>query len=360
MQFQSIPMDRLDFGLEPEFERRTIWPPAGEANYSENDGLWFYDEGQKIGVHAWLGHSGAQYPEAFERLTVFLPGNELLVRTTRGPQHTDEFPAGPYMTARCEAPFERWRFTYDGPAHPTTPQELARGPLPPAAETVSVALDARARMIAPAFPQGGFYKDRKDFLAAPASHFFGGRRCEQVLFAEGRLRIGDVWFHISGPGLRTHRKGVRTMQTTGGTAVPKYTGHRWAHAVFPSGLEIYHTWFGGADGVPIDGSEAFVRRDGVFHRAEVIDPMPMRLDGTGDEASFSLRTRLGETQITCEVIADSFQSLLAPDFFGVQWDSPNPGTLAMSQAFVRYRHERETTINMMERSVGLGALQRPR
>jgi hypothetical protein len=205
--------------------------------------------------------------------------------------------------------------------------------------------------------------DRADYAQTSTSHFFGGFRCEQVLFADATLRIGDKWFRISGPGLRTHRKGARTMESSAATPVAKYTGHRWIHAVFPSGREIYHSWFGGADGgadgVAIEGSEAFVRDNGVFYRAEVSNPVPMTLDGAGARASFLFISALGETSIDCEVVADSFQSLLGDEFFGVQWDSPNPDCLAMSQAFVRYRWGDETAINMMERSVGTKSLQRP-
>ena len=137
------------------------------------------------------------------------------------------------------------------------------------------------------------------------------------------------------------------MQATDAVKVAEYTGHRWMHAVFPSGREIYHSWFGGADGVAIDG-ECFVRDAGITYRAEVRDPMPMGLEGAGARHSFTCVSSLGETPIDCEIVADSFQSLMGEEFFGVQWDSPNPACLAMSQAFVRYRwgdrHQHDGTL----------------
>jgi len=356
--YDRIPMSRLDFGLDAGVDRRSVWPPAGEAGYGENDAIWLYDEGQRVGVHAWLGHSGAQYPESFERMTVFLPDGNVLVKATHGPQHTEETPSGAHMRVRCDAPFERWFFSYDGPTILCTVDELRRGPVPSDRAPTHLVFEAHARMVAPAFPQGAFFRDRADYAKTTASHFFGGFRCEQALVADATLKIGDQWRRISGPGLRTHRKGTRTMQGSAAVPVAKYTGHRWVHAVFPSGREIYHSWFGGADGVAIDG-EAFVRDDGVFYRAEVHGPAPMSLDGAGARGRFSFTSELGETVIDWEVVADSFQSLMGEEFFGVQWDSPNPDCLAMSQAFVRYRWGDEVTINMMERSVGTKTLQRP-
>ena len=357
-RYDRIPMNRLDFGLDPATERRSLWPAAGDTGYSENDAIWLYDEAQGVGVHAWLGHSGAQYPEAFERMSVFLPDGVVLARAERGPQFTEATQSGPHMLARCEAPFERWLYAYDGPVLPTTAAELARGPVPAGRAPVNVVFEAHARMVAPAFPQGAFFKDKADYAKTSASHFFGGYRCEQVLTADATLRIGDKWYRLCGTGLRTHRKGARVMQATDAVKVAEYTGHRWMHAVFPSGREIYHSWFGGADGVAIDG-ECFVRDAGITYRAEVRDPMPMGLEGAGARHSFTFVSSLGETPIDCEIVADSFQSLMGEEFFGVQWDSPNPACLAMSQAFVRYRWGDETAINMMERSVGLAALKRP-
>ena len=103
-----------------------------------------------------------------------------------------------------------------------------------------------------------------------------------------------------------------------------------------------------------------MRDAGVTYRAQVRNPMPMGLEGAGARHEFSFVSGLGETHIQCEIIADSFQSLMGQEFFGVQWDSPNPDCLAMSQAFVRYHWGEETAVNMMERSVGLAALKRPR
>jgi len=98
----------------------------------------------------------------------------------------------------------------------------------------------------------------------------------------------------------------------------------------------------------------------VFYRAEVVRPMPMSLAGNGDRWAFELTYALGALHVDCEVVADSFEMLLAEEFFGVQWETKNPDALAMSQAFVRYRCEGEETVAMMERSIGLKTLERPR
>jgi hypothetical protein len=352
----QIPMNRLDFGLDPSTDLRSVWPPDGQPGYGENDGFWFYDEGQGIGVHAWLGHSGAEYPQAFERMTIFLPDGEVYVKATRGPQHTEAAPSGPHMWVRCDQPFERWSLGYDGPVFATSDQELRRRPPPSDRETTPVYMEAWARMIAPAFPQGAFYENREDYKAAPTYPFFGGFRFEQPLTADARLRIGDKWHRISGPGLRTHRKGVRAMASKPGAPTAKYVGHRWMHAIFPSGRAIFHSWFGGVDGVPIEGGEAYVRQDGIFYRAEVLNPMPMRLNGRGDTWPIEFKSALGVTRIEAEIIADSYQTMMADEFFGVQWNAANPDALAMSQAFVRYRWDGETAINMMERSIGVRTL----
>ena len=107
-QLDNIRMEKLDSGLDHSLEYRTIKSPAGEPGYAENDGLWVWDDEQSIGVHIWLGHSGAQYPDALERITVFLPDGRLLVKREQGRQITNESPAGPGLVVRCEKAFERW------------------------------------------------------------------------------------------------------------------------------------------------------------------------------------------------------------------------------------------------------------
>jgi len=362
--FDQIPMTRFDFGLEEQAEQRNLWGPPGEPGYSENDGFWMYDAGQGIGVHAWLGHSGNLFPEAYERFTAFLPGEQLLVRTTRGEQRSDAAPSGPHMTVRCEEPFHRWHYRYAGPAYPTTTEELRRSPPPSDRASVDVEFEAHARMLAPVFPQGAFFRDQGDYRSTSFFHYNGGLRYEQVLTADATLRIGDRWYRVSGPGMRTHRKGARSLASTNAVKVKKYEGHRWVHVIFPSGRALYYIFHGAQ--MPSEEPEAYVREGGVFYRAKPLNPLAMSLTGVGETASLKFEYAKGIAMIDCEIIADSYEMLLVErprgltqEFFGLQWDGGNPNALAMSQAFARYRWGDEVTINMMERSVGISSLSKP-
>jgi hypothetical protein len=349
----------MDFGFEAQADRRTIWSPAGVHGYGENDGFWAYDAGQGVGLHLWLAHSGARFPDAFERITVFLPDGELLVNAEVGRQHTDATQSGPHLSARCDEPFRSWSYRYDGALHATSVDALRRGPLPKDDILTPVRIDADLRMLSPPFPNGAFHRDQADYQKTPSCRFRGGFRFEQPLFAHATICIDGRWLRISGPGVRTHRKGARVLEPSALDApLAKYVGHRWMHASFPSGRSIYYQTYGGRDGF-IDEPEAYVRENGVFHRAQVVDPMPMSLAGPGDAWTFGLRSGLGAMSVDCEVVADSFQTMLTDEFFGVQWDTPKPDALAMSQAIVRYRCGGEATVNMMERSVGLDQLERP-
>lgn len=357
--YDRIPMERLDFGFEEQADRRTLWSPAGVHGYGENDGFWAYDEGQGIGLHLWLAHSGARFPDAFERVTVFLPNGELLVKAQVGPQHTDATQSGPHLSARCDEPFKYWSYHYDGSLYATSVDALRRGPLSPNDALVPVQISAHLRMLSPPFPQGAFYRDRSEYQKTSPARFNGGFRYEQPLFADATICIDGRWLRISGPGLRTHRKGARVLeQSSLDPPLAKYVGHQWMHAIFPSGRAVYYMCHG-RDGEFIDVPDAYVRENGVFYRAEVVNPMPMSLAGPGDTWTFALRSELGTVSIDCGVVADSFQTMLTDEFFGVQWDTPKSDALAMSQAIVRYRWGDETTVNMMERSVGMDHLKRP-
>src|ERR1700730_13463297 len=101
-QRDHVRLANIDGGLDAFLEYRTVKAPTGEEGYSENDALWVWDEAQSAGVIFWLGHSGNQYPQAIERVTVFLPDGSLLVKSELGVQVTDESPAGPGLGDRCD------------------------------------------------------------------------------------------------------------------------------------------------------------------------------------------------------------------------------------------------------------------
>jgi hypothetical protein len=352
-----VAMSALDGGLDPALEFRVRDEPADQPGYSENDGLWVYDDEQSVGIHTWLGHSGAQYPDAFERVSVFLPGGELLVHTELGAQTTNEWPAGPGLVVQCEEPYRRWRHTYRGTARPTTAAELRAGMVPADREPVPLEIDAVATMTAPPWVQGSFHESKDEYLATQAARFYGGFRFEQLLRGEVTVRIGEGAerreLRFAGPGLRTHRKGARVMGKDG--SADAYPGHVWMDAVFPSGRAIYVMLFAGADGLSPDGGEHWVREGDVFHRARLVGPPVFRTSLPGEEhLAFDLQTdELGTVHVEGDLVANSFAMLggRMPDWWGIQWDLAGTPALAMNQGIVRYRCDGEVACNMIERSI---------
>jgi hypothetical protein len=355
----GIEMSAIDGGLDASFEYASA-DPAGEGpGYGENDGLWLWDDEQSIGVHAWLGHSRAEGRECFERMTVFLPDGTLLVNAANGQPCTDASPSGASLIVRCDEPYRRWSYSYRGPARPTSAAELRDGPIPADRAEVDLEVHAEARMLLPPWTQGGFWVSREAWLRTPAASFTGGARFEQLLSGTATVRIaGAPEQRFTGSGLRTHRKGVRSLGSSE-DATEAYPGHIWMDAAFPSGRAFYVMWFGGPDGKSLEGGDCFVRDGDVFHRAEVVGPPPFRTTLAGEERfAFELTSDLGVTHIEGELVANSFETLggRMPDWWGIQWDLAGTSALGMNQGIARYRWDDEVASNMIERSAPIASL----
>jgi hypothetical protein len=361
-QRDHVRLANLDGGLDAFLEYRTVKAPTGEEGYSENDALWVWDDAQDAGVIFWLGHSGNQYPNAVERVTVFFPDGSVLMHSEVGEQSTDESPAGPGLVIHCDEPFKTWSYRYSGPARSTTQEELQSGPLPPNKESVSLSIAATATMAVPPWVQGAFSESREEWRQTPAAHFHGGYRYEQLLSAVLSVEVqGGDTLSLSCLGMRTHRKGTRILtQGPGGTQ--PFPGHVWMDAVFPNGRAFYVMRPGGADGIASEGGDAWVRQDDTFYRAEVRQPPLFQPTIRGEEKfSFQLESELGVDEIEGELVANCLNTMGVepPSGWGIDWDTKVPGALALSQGFARYSWRGEVACNMIERSLPIAGLTRP-
>jgi hypothetical protein len=363
-QRDHVRLRNIDGGLDAFLEYRTVKAPASEEGYSENDALWVWDDAQSMGVIFWLGHSGNQYPQAVERVTVFLPDGSLLMKSEVGEQSTDESPAGPGLVIHCDEPFKKWSYRYAGPAKLTSQAELRSGPIPPGAESISVSIEATATMLAPPWVQGAFTESREEWRETPAAHFHGGYRYEQLLNAEVTLHLGEGdhdSYRLSCLGMRTHRKGTRILGK-GPDGTERFPGHIWMDAIFPSGRAFYVMRPGGTNGIAVEGGDAWVRQDDTFYRAEVRQPPYFKPTIRGEEHfTFQLESELGVDKIEGEIVANCINTMGVepPSGIGVDWDTKVPGALALSQGFARYRWRGEVATNMIERSLPIAGLTRP-
>jgi len=363
-QRDRVELTTLTGGLDAFVEYRNVEPPGGEPSYGENDALWTWDDASSTGVILWLGHSGSQYPQGLEAVTVFLPDGSHLVHAEMGHQVTDEWPAGPGLIVRCEEPFRRWTYRYSGSARPTSATELRQGPIPSDRVSVGLSIEATAMMIAPPWVQGGFFESREEWQDTPGAAYNGGFRYEQPLRTEVTVLVqdgGERRYVISGDGIRTHRKGARLLDGES-AKVPPFPGHVWMDATFPSGRGFYVMRSGGKQGDEAAGSDAWVREGDVFHRAELRHPPFFQTTVPGEEHfAFDLESDLGTTHIEGDLVATSFSTMgaVSPDATGIHWDSARPGALALSQSFARYRWGDEVACNMIERSLPISGLTRP-
>ena len=357
-----VRLANLDGGLDAFLEYRNVKAPTGEPGYSENDALWVWDDAQTIGVIFWLGHSGNLYPQALERVTVFLPEGALLLHSEMGEQSTDESPAGPRLVIHCDEPYRQWSYRYAGPAMPASQAELKSGPIPPGRPSVALSIEATATMLAPPWVQGAFSESREEWRRTPAANFHGGFRFEQLLSAEVSIEIEDgSSYHLSCLGMRTHRKGTRILGD-GADSTESFPGHVWMDAIFPSGRAFYVMRPGGIDGIPIDGGDAWVRQNDTFYRAELHRPPYFKPTIAGEEhLAFQLESELGVDEIEGELVANCLTTMGVPppSGLGIEWNTKVPGVLALGQGFVRYRWGGEVAANMIERSLPIAGLIRP-
>lgn len=330
-------------GLDPAFDLVALRPADDDPFFGENHALWLWDDTNRVGIHTYLktlqhiAHFGLRR----ETINIHLPDGTLLLSEQDGPgTHDNRVAAGPALRCECVAPFDQWRFQYDGTAAETTPGEMRAGllthrPVRP------LSFDLEIRTVAPPWQLGDFTPDDQ---MGWARLFIGNLRYEQLVSATGTVTTADRVFNVSAGGMRTHRLGTRNTHT--------FPGHSWCTAIFPSGRSFGVQRFCGADGLP-HWEEAFVS-DG-FRRVKAhVTALPIFTGQLpGERLVLQFESELGDARINGELVGTNFVSCMPQDTQRFCWgiDRSEPTNRIMSQGLARYDWDSEVGTGMIERSV---------
>ncbi len=205
-------------------------------------------------------------------------------------------------------------------------------PVAPPAHHVTIELDAT--MVAPPWIQGALLPEPSDTMQREGGQFIGGARYEQLLTATGVIVVDGVRFDVSGAGLRTHQRGVRT--------VGKMIGHTWISGYWPAtrrgfGLQQHPRPGGG-----FYFSEGYVLHEGRLIGARVVEAPVLRHVPAGEDYDVRLSSELGDTVIHGRTVRATFIPLAPPN-------ADNPGTV-MSQACSMFDCDGDLGHGMCERS----------
>ncbi len=238
------------------------------------------------------------------------------------------------MTFRCLEPFRRWSVTFDGTAVDGHVSQQIHNTLDPE-RRCPVGLDAELTMVAPAWVQETSDETLAalDPAAAADAGFMGiGYRFEQLLRAEGVLRIDGTTRDFRGTGLRIHRQSVRPL---GG-----FRGHCWQSAVFPDGRAFGYIAYPPREDGTDSYNAGYLYQDGRMYPARATQiPWLRRIVGAGDDVSLELESALGRTRIAGVSALSTFRI-----------GNPDIGGLDLNQGGAHYTWNGQSAWGMIERS----------
>jgi hypothetical protein len=197
-------------------------------------------------------------------------------------------------------------------------------------ERVPLRMEIETRMAAPPWIQGSL---------DPDGHFVvGERRFEQLFTADGTVEIDGTSMSFRGGGLRIHRKGGARSDYS------DWYGHCWQSAVFPSGRAFGFIHYTPRPDGSVKYHEGWVLDGGEVLAAKVVDtPWKRGWDASGEDVSFTMRTRRGNVAIAAETQLSTFNPTI-----------PMGGTVAfppVQQGIARYGWDGEQAYGMIERSI---------
>ena len=248
----------LTGGLPVEFDLAVLEPPPDDRWYGENHALWLWDEERSLGIHLYLktlGHMGL-YRLRRETINVHLADGTVLMSETDGPGAVEPRVArGANLEMRCIEPFTRWSYRFDATAQPTSAAQMREGLLRHM-PLVPLAFELEGTMALPPALTGSLgLGERTEW----AREFFGARRYEQFIRAEGTIRVDGGELPFAGVGMRTHRVGGRNLTD--------FPGHTWMMGLFPSGRAFCVNRICGGDGVS-QWEEGYVSDGSSLHPAQ--------------------------------------------------------------------------------------------
>ena len=332
-------------GLDLATDEMTASTPTSAA-YREGASIWLWDDDGRFGFpRVGVEAVGRDWETAFNvALCMGMPGGRLLlvnraeppvpVRDSQGRPRV--LGAGPLRLA-CVEPFSRWRVTFEGDALAIDVDDfLAAGtprPVPSdRTEQVTLTLEVDARMVTPPWVQGT-YDPEGDWVS-------GEQRLEQLCAVTGSVTVDGTETAFNGGGLRIHRKGGNRSD------YGDFYGHNWQSASFPSGRAFGFIHYRPRPDGSVRYREGWLLEDGEILAARV-EETPWMTDtrSSGEDVSFTLRTRKGSVRITGETFVSSFRP---PRSIGDGTSFPT-----LHSGIARYRWDDETAFGMIERSARL-------
>lgn len=249
-------MDNFTGGLHPEFEN-ALMAASPIPNLVETFNNWFFDGPKDIGMN--LNLHGITVGKARERASLFLPDGRILITQTEGTFTKNNEPGGTSLRLHCVRPFRSWRYRWTGKALVTTEEQQALG-LVREGPTAHVDVDIRATAqgepwIIPLTTGPG----NQSTAAETEREFLG--KYEQLVKADGQIKVDAESWSFAGVGLRAHVRGPRDM--TG------MKSHAWICGLFPSGRGFGLKVLNKERKIPYF-SEAYIFENQRVHPAQVL------------------------------------------------------------------------------------------
>jgi hypothetical protein len=304
--------------------------------------VWIYDDEGRFGLpRVTMEARGPGWDPKLLQVNVAFPQGRVLNGSGPVPARSTEdvavYAGGP-LEFRCVKPFERWSVSYDGTALDTTSAAQAAGTAGDAPR-VRLGFELDVTMAAPPWISGEMSVEADELLERSEAIFVGGRRSfedgmryEQLVKAEGSLRVGDEEWAFTGSGIRVRRQGMRNLEG--------FAGHVWQAALFPSGRGFGYMWL-----LPNNYQEGYLYDSGRMLPARIVETSWLtRMVPAGEDVSFVLESELGRTEIE----AESVYSVFIPE--GEEFPTEGKWPLHWQQAGVRYTWDGEEAYGMMERS----------
>ena len=317
-------------GLAPERDYPLTRQPADEPTLGENHAFWMLDKQVFIFMHLnTLDHVGA-YDLRHGKLSMVFPNGRVLVQDEDGGPTTEKRVSSGNLFFRCDEPFKKWTCGFHGTMRDVTTPRQIWGDLHPGPSIV-VDFEITCVPVAPPWVLGSFTPGG----LGPVKNYVGGSRYEQLTHNTGRLRVGDREITIDSNGNRTHRCGTR--------AIGPMQGHCWGAAIFPSGAGFAYKYFPTAEGSVLWG-EGYLLQEGKLVAARATHlPWLKSFLPAGEKFTVELES-LGKSVLIEGETLGSLAFVMVP---GKTADDD----VIISQSWVRYVLNGETTISMMERSL---------
>jgi hypothetical protein len=332
----------LSGGMAADVDEIAAEPP--NPDFMEGANVWLWDdEGRVTLPRVAIDAMGARWDEAHMiSVNAALPGGRVLVVRDWAPPHPAADAkgrprvrgAGP-LRFECLEPFRHWRVTFEGLAGETTTEvqigNRFGGPdaVPP--PTLPLAFEIDFAMTLAPWPNGAYEPDGATLSTE--------RRFEQLCSAAGEVRIDGAQIPLRGGGLRIRRKG--SIQRSD---YSDWMGHVWMSAQFASGRAFGIDHFHPRPDGSVRYHEGWVRDEGEILPAKFV-ATPWKTDwiASGEDVSFTLRTKRGEVPISAETYVTTVNPIAQPPAGRAAFPSTQQG-------IVRCRWQGEDAYGMIERS----------